>query len=89
MIRFSYYPDISLRFIDRMRTNTAWENNNISVSLAVSKILSIFTSTRPCRELHTNVRSSPHERAQLSTRACGGLDTSVWRQINYRELKLA
>ena len=43
-----------------MRTNTVWENNNLSVSLAVSKNLSIFTSTR----------------------ACGDLDTNVWRQAN-------
>ena len=54
-----------------MRTNTVWENNNLSVSLAVSKNLSIFTSTRPCGVLHTSVRSTPHERVEVSTRTCG------------------
>ena len=65
-----------------MRTNTVTVNHNISVSLVILKNLSIFTSTRPCRVLHTSVRSTPHERAQYSTRACGDLDTNVWRQAN-------
>lgn len=29
--------------------------------------------------LHTAVSSTPHERAQFSTRACEDLDTNVWR----------
>lgn len=43
----------------------------------------MFISTRPCGVLDTNVRRTPHERVEISTRTCGDRPALFFRKLKH------